>query len=62
MAVLQVRSTFSNAVKFRAAPISGFFLMHSTAVGDDFYPANMKCASTNASPQPRPRARNGARC
>lgn len=34
-----VRSTFAPTVKFRAAPVSGFFLMHDTMAGEDVFPA-----------------------
>ena len=33
-----IRSTFSPLVKFRAAPISGFFLMHNTINGTNLFP------------------------
>ena len=37
-----VRSLFGEEVKFGAAPVSGFFLMHNTAQGLNQYPANME--------------------
>lgn len=37
-----VRSQFGPNVKFGAAPVSGFFLMHDTVQGVDAYPSNMQ--------------------
>jgi hypothetical protein len=37
-----VRSLFGKDVKFGAAPVSGFFLLHDTAQGLNQYPANME--------------------
>ena len=37
-----VRSHFSPEVKFGAAPVSGFFLLHDTVQGANQYPANME--------------------
>ena len=34
-----VRATFGATVKFRVAPVSGFFLMHETVAGEDAFPA-----------------------
>jgi len=37
-----VRTRFTKGVKFGVAPVSGFFLMHNTALGNDSYPARMR--------------------
>jgi hypothetical protein len=37
-----IRSTFAPSVKFRASPVSGFFLMHDTAQGVPDYPTSMR--------------------
>jgi len=37
-----VRAGFGAGVKFRAAPVSGFFLMHDTAAGEDAFPARAR--------------------
>ena len=37
-----IRSGFGPGVKFKAAPVSGFFLDHGTASGAELYPAQMR--------------------